>query len=1673
MKAHLHPLQNRGMSRDLSVSKAENTFAWENFNVRITAEGDDTLLSITNERGTRAMESQNLSGTIIGWSTLNNKLVVFTHSGTTDRIYRIIRDSSYPDEYNCVPIADGNFGFSTEHPIEAIMSYESESVQKIYWVDGINVLRSCNIMHEYGTVTDSTIFDSTRGVVLASGQTQISASIVKDNGGSTRPNGVMQYFVTAFNKNGVETGAIYVSPLVYLSPLDRGGAADGTNSNRITIEFSNAYNIGFDYLRIYGLLRTSYNGTTTAYIIQEVKVPIPTTDVPTPKVVVIDTGASYLGTVDSSALLYLGSKTVAASTLTQKDNTLFLGNLNIPTNNYTNLENWARSCRNEDTGMSSIVSFSLSDDFSLAPATDTYPYNNQLTTPGTRFKIFKAFEKYRFAVVFHKSNGDSSKAFWIGDAECPAYPVENIQYNVPEVSYNVPSVSLSSTVVGYAKALGYEYAQLCMAKATYADRAIKAQGFLNPTVYNLYDRYHDQPYARPSWNARPALGNVEFMHMKSLRNSNTKQGELQSNNWTTNRPRSYYSISNNTINRYVPEPWQSKPEEPEYCVGYDALLIQMYWTFNSGHSKFQGYIEMARGTVGSGTFPTDPSDVTWESESPRSIIISDTDLSWEAFKGKIMSVCQDDSVLHKYYQPTDALLETYKTNLPSGGQRNENVPPTGSLIQIGSTIDSALSSSELFCKYSRNYYFVDTNVVTFHSPELEYEQVNLDKNTKLRLRIIGAARITGSVTDVDLQVADADYVGSNLAATDYSTANIANSVGTLTASPLYYDSLVEESGDNYYLLPNKGYYMTYLWHKIGSMINCTDAQGKVYSRLVSKRMANMQFSYSSHYVTSLSNGVTFGGISDSDNSLQKLKDIRHITGYSKGVYEVNTYGGKKLYGVDLEDTVVMPPDYKYPIYTTQSPSTTYDGSMALTSQTVSGDAIQIAYNTRPHAVIALPGSQTPSTVSSMYILPYRSGSDGNDQFTLDETFVNNFFACNASAYLQITTEMRSALLGNGLRVEGTGYVLNQVRIISGGNEYSLAQGTEFNPSNGVIQPNSSHTQYVTTSASLYISFVVTGMAMGGVWFYNGNTTTPVNIYGSSAYLHVGWLDDVTIDDSNIHQGSITLPSGVIPASSPYLLLAELYETYATTADDKRYGGITESAVQNNTFIPCSDRKYIGNVSSVTLRATEGDTYFQRYDCLMSYPQSENDANQVIDIASVMLETHINLDGRTDKDRGVAKLAAIDYTNFGIINPVYNQENNFLQYMDYDDSLSQTKLPTTVTWSEEKHDLATTDEWMHVTLASTISLDSAFGPLNALRRFNNTILAFQDKSISEIIFNPRVQISTSDGVPIELSNSKKVEGKRTISNHYGCLNKWSIVEGKSGLYFKDDLSKVIAVFNGQAIDALSSKAKLDAWVKSKAAPSPWSPSTWNNTVAFYDNISSDVYFVNKATVTSGNTTTDAPYPCLVYNEQIGNFVGFFSYGSIPVITDLDDRLLAVTGGVANNAIWAMKEGFYNKFFGSYKPSYVIWRVAPEAYTDKIWSNLEYRADFMQVLDSSGKDVYTEGESPTGYGAASPGEYRPNITFDTVRIWNEYQDTGNITMTWMGSTSAENSNGPDVRKKFRIWRADIPRDVHENLGLNRIRNPWIWLKIRKDFSATGNLDQMRFQLHDMVVKYFTTD
>ena len=511
----------------------------------------------------------------------------------------------------------------------------------------------------------------------------------------------------------------------------------------------------------------------------------------------------------------------------------------------------------------------------------------------------------------------------------------------------------------------------------------------------------------------------------------------------------------------------------------------------------------------------------------------------------------------------------------------------------------------------------------------------------------------------------------------------------------------------------------------------------------------------------------------------------------------------------------------------------------------------------------------------------------------------------------------------------------------------------------------------------------------------------------------------------------------------------------TVTPGTRFGGDSADALRENIWVPCGEPVGLSD----TIYWDYGDTYFQRYDCLKTYPFTREDSNQIVEIGSFMLETRVNIDGRYDRNRGQSSNLNMHPGNFNLINKVYSQIDNFFSYrIQPDDFYTNTIFPNQVTWSKTKESGADVDTWTNVTLASSMELDGNKGEITAIRRFNNQLIAFQDSGISQILYNENAQLSTTQGVPVEIGNSGKVDGKRYLSDTIGCSNKWAMVNTPLGIYFMDSNEKSIYLFNGQ-LNNISQAGGFNSWCKSVIPPADaaWTPFFYEISqtdlrsafIAHYDKLNQEVLWIN------GDTA-------LAWNEKLQTFTSFYDYSHVPFFCNLDDTGIWLK---ANHTLWKHQAGDYCKFFGTNKPYWMTLVGNPEPQTDKIFTNLEFRA------------------SVEGDGSETNGKFIPTLPFDSLETWDEYQH---------GITTLENKNGhaamihgtasSALQRKFRIWRCDIPRDNYAApetdavRGISRftrkpndrMRNPWLYLKLMKNAATSGSLHKA--EIHDLIMTYF---
>jgi hypothetical protein len=134
IKQSLYKIQ--AMQRDNSLSAFDPKFSYDNRNMRILAREDNTSFSLVNEKGNKKIsiynenkEEVSLLGNPIGYSILNEYLVLFSTDENADYIYRLERKDT---ELIVKILYKGNLNFKKDKPIETLSIFENKDIQKVY-----------------------------------------------------------------------------------------------------------------------------------------------------------------------------------------------------------------------------------------------------------------------------------------------------------------------------------------------------------------------------------------------------------------------------------------------------------------------------------------------------------------------------------------------------------------------------------------------------------------------------------------------------------------------------------------------------------------------------------------------------------------------------------------------------------------------------------------------------------------------------------------------------------------------------------------------------------------------------------------------------------------------------------------------------------------------------------------------------------------------------------------------------------------------------------------------------------------------------------------------------------------------------------------------------------------------------------------------------------------------------------------------------------------------------------------------------------------------------------------------------------------------------------------------------------------------------------------------------
>lgn len=965
------------------------------------------------------------------------------------------------------------------------------------------------------------------------------------------------------------------------------------------------------------------------------------------------------------------------------------------------------------------------------------------------------------------------------------------------------------------------------------------------------------------------------------------------------------------------------------------------------------------------------------------------------------------------------IQSTHNKSLYTGNKR-------GAEIQVSSSLDAAIDISEA-SQYDKSLYFVDSNILTLHSPDIEFDDAlhNLDLESNYTLRILGAVKLKSIAGDIDIQtstpVAGSKSSGFQHNKIGFPIGSKYISNGGLVSGLFYEDTLIKKEVKDDTTTWKPGTvpynYFVYPWHKSGSLNNDENrSDGSSKTAILRKKV--------------ISNLKYFDGFTAINDSNYDIKPQLFSSNEVELLKIWVPYLNKSVPYLGNVDTMITTDD-EYPLFIGNSfvdnptPIKESDSNLFETK-----DPVRMKYKSTPHMVfslgkgntLALPPSITGNT--GTYTLPIwdtiddshsddkvlgaailkvgadevikHTYRDGSFNIILNEGKLYIYYYPKAGFSLKFVTKheaIDNLKVGNLFVIRGDG---NNIFTES----FCNAVGINWTTLSSASGLSSKYRSYIGSDIYLEIIEIVRGEI-------------------TSCKLQV---KTVNTNTSNLKKWNI---SSTKLDSSKYnnsILIAEIVKDVNINT---RFGGDTPEALRANIWYPAGDAVNIDGYAEFKY----GDTWYQRYDCLKTYPFTKEDENQIVEIGSFMCESRVNIDGRWDRNRGQYSNLNMSPENFNLLNDVYSQKDNFFTYRQLDpDFYKINTFVNQITWSKTKWSSEETDQWTNITLANTLDLDGTYGKVTAIKGFNDTLIALQEHAVNHIMFNSRVQIQASDGVPIEIANSQKVDGYRVISDNTGCINKWSVQSTSMGIYFIDDLNKSLMLFNGEIQD-LGTTSDMKWWINKISSISTWSPnkSGSNNIRTFYDRTRKDVYF------TPGPMNINQE-DALCFSEQLNQCMSFFSYGGTSAMFNYEEDFCSLYYG-NKLRLYEHFKGEYNTFFGRKLPYSISFISNANPTLTKVFDTINITADLIED-DKAVGDTYTT--------------YRqPGIPFTNIEVSNEYQHAKVM------------FNSSTLRKKFRIWRALIPRQERSRA---RIRNPWTLIKLSSDTPWTENMI-----LHNLTVRY----
>lgn len=1527
--------------------------------------------------------------TVLGYAIATKGVVLIsTDNDKFDCVWLVkIQDNSFDIEL----LYMRNMGLRTTHPLEIINNYENEKVDKIYWVDnGLHQLRHLNLEQKISNGDYNNLIDMDVNLIEAVSSVGFSQpKIVEINYGGTHTAGMIQYAYVLYKLNGSQT---MLSPVSELIPLGKGDTEGGGEVNEIvgtspTIRIE-GIDTKYDNILVYAIKYTTYNGVPSVAVIED-------SIIPNNGVIEIYDDGSIISNATIEEIKLLNNSLNFPGTITSKDNSLF--HANYKENNFeVKLDVRA-------------YQFPANPDHSARVYSNIYQ-NTQGEIVGDIRDI-------------HSVTTGNLVAY----TDDPEDTFDNINLGYDYYMYQ----GNRTTRGGEGKYLKFEFKSDTTNNGT--RRYLKDNEIYRGAIhfYNIFGQT-----TLPMWFAdfKAPQGNLEG-----------KPNILS----VTLKPEFYAWLNSQNLDIY------SKP------VGYKILIAErtnsdktilasglinpmminnsqpisgkFHELYDNDHrirvipSKFNELDEILRTKVKSPN-PAfrnawlDPSKTDFEILTHRP---EDVPTSWNTLITRLI-----DTPLQKaahYRNLNSTLLKAYSG--PSGMLgATVNIPGDTLAFKFLTEFPSSKDKPDRF------WHYQDSKTMQLYCPEAIFGSIPvLPEDCTLNVRY--AYKNTENyvwerMIHPDGLILMDGKIKNRLAVTVNAENSSVNNVDWMNqGSPAgWYNNMVHLSQpENKVHVEQRP--LPFGWARSGMFSNYWgDSFGDVKTEHVTK----LQLFYRRYGYTreeSVKGNLNyFPGKQDLQLQAPTSPSENIISGYNNN-----------LSSITVTEALIE----EFPTLETVTIKTVFNN---LGGDYGPGNAITFTTGLNGAIVETLSLSESFTSYSNEVTINKADININNS--ILNGITVNNtsgFNDLNGVVGYDVTYVVKNASgteLLNQTSFNSANYSVSPIGNISGGISQPVIK------SDHIIKPN--QTGIGTTSYEIYGRPIFTKRGASSK-DYNGNgyfkfNNTLRNV-GSN---HLGGTHgaDKTVLGIN-SEGSQAITFVLNPNAKNDNKLAISFENLIENAKFKTnnfrtnvgsaYAEIVKSRKDiylggiygGNSYEDKKRTNYleVGEYSDITVSSTTvyspGDTYVQDFRFLrISRGEMSKLSHSYIEheeILEYLTETTIDLLNRNDKSFSQWD-SDFSYSDpvYHKYNRVYSQQNKITLTKDLEYSFKPVNyFNASVRGSRKKINGELVDSWLQPMVNDAIDLDGKYGPINRLINFNDNVFAMQERGISMLSINPKVQINTVEAGALQLGTGKLLDSYKYVSTTKGSL-KWNCISTEVGIFFVDIFDKSINLLSDGIKDLTTEngfkKYGIDNIVYDDYKRD--NPILKEGISIGYDNTRGDIYFTFAK---DDNSFT------LGYNISQNGFSSFYDYNS-SIYFPYKGEMYSINPS-DQGEVYQFFAGKYNYFYKQNKESVFEFIASPEPLTEVTFNNLEYKDEASNVVDNS-EVIHT---------------------FETIKVSNEFQDSGIIQL----------KPKFNIRKLNRKWRLNIPRSSNK---VNRIRNNWAKIKLQ-----SNNTNSYNHKIEDIILYY----